>query len=120
MSPRLPARGRSPWRPDIVFFAVLLGFCLLTAVTQAVNCFPFKALRQLSCVYVSLQIEVALDRYTLPYMPFLAMMAGTAAQLAAWAGRPAIGDRRTARTGEHLRNARTLMPARGIRIMPLE
>ncbi len=47
----------------------------------------FYSVAFLSCIYVSLQIEVALDRYTFPYAPFLAMMAGVAAQITAHAVR---------------------------------
>ena len=35
-----PAPGTPPTRADLLFAAILLGICLVTALTQAVNCFP--------------------------------------------------------------------------------
>ena len=52
----------------------------------------FYAVAFLSCLYISLQIEIALDRYTLPYAPFLAIMVGLAAQITTHASRAATGS----------------------------
>lgn len=49
----------------------------------------------LSCLYISLQIEIALDRATLPYAPFLAIMAGLTAQITTHAFRAATGSQPT-------------------------
>ncbi|MBX9832462.1 MAG: hypothetical protein K2X78_05395 [Burkholderiaceae bacterium] len=56
----LPRENTPPaWRPALAFYAAAFFMC----------------------IYASLQIEVALDRYTLPYVPFLAMMVGVAVQI---------------------------------------
>lgn len=57
----LPLREHTPpaWRAALAFYAA--AFFL--------------------CIYFSLQIEVALDRYALPYAPFLAMMVGVGVQI---------------------------------------
>lgn len=69
------------------------------AIPASLVALCFFSFSFLSCVYLSLQVEVALDRYTIPYVPFLAMMVATAAQLVVCAVRSATGPRRAVRNG---------------------
>ena len=50
--------------------------------SSTLRCLTFFSFAFVGCIYTSLQVEVLLARYTLPYAPFLAMMAGAAAQRA--------------------------------------